>query len=224
MPCASSQPDPADAAAPAAVPTPAPVPSLAGLGPDDDKRAWRRAARAARRAHVAERDRLADTRRLAERVMDLWGERGQPACVAAYLSLPTEPPTEAVLRRLVGAGVAVLLPDMLEDRDLDWRQVTSAPPNGPAELGPRLGTEAIGTAGLILVPALAIDADGVRLGQGGGSYDRALGRRGPDALVAALLHDGELLPPGRLPSEPHDALVDAVLTADAGLTACSPTA
>ena len=47
---------------------------------------------------------------------------------------------------------------------------------------------------------------GVRLGRGGGSYDRALARA--TGLVVALLHDGELL--DRLPREPHDLPVHAV--------------
>lgn len=197
-----------------------PTAPFAGLGPEDDKRTWRRAVRAARRERAATRDRVTDGERLAEQVMALWAERGQPACMAAYRSLPTEPPTEPLLHRLVTAGVRVLLPDLLEDRDLDWQEVTGAPPDGPAEVGPRQGLAAIGAAGLVVVPALAVDRGGVRLGQGGGSYDRAVGRRAPGALVVALLHDGELLPAGRLPTEAHDARVDAVVTADGGLTRC----
>jgi 5-formyltetrahydrofolate cyclo-ligase len=67
----------------------------------------------------------------------------------------------------------------------------------------RRGVDAIRTAALVIVPALAVDrSTGVRLGQGGGSYDRALARVGPNVPTVALLHDGELL--DGVPAEPHD--------------------
>ena len=40
--------------------------------------------------------------------------------------------------------------------------------------GERLGVEAIGTAALVLVPGLAVDRRGIRLGRGAGYYDRSL--------------------------------------------------
>lgn len=217
MPCASSQPD----ASPQGAGSSRAGVGLEGLGPSDDKRSWRRALRAARGERAATRDPVADGGRLAEAVGELWAEQGQPPCVAAYLSLPTEPPTEALLHWLVSLGVRVLLPEMLDDRDLEWRAVTAAPPDGAVDVGPRLGQHAIGQAGLVVVPALAVDAEGVRLGQGGGSYDRALVRRSPGALLVALLHDGELVPAGRLPREPHDARVHVVVTPHGGRVRCT---
>jgi 5-formyltetrahydrofolate cyclo-ligase len=68
---------------------------------------------------------------------------------------------------------------------------------------------------MVVVPAVAVDARGVRLGRGGGSYDRALARVAPDTLVVALLHDGEVVE--ELPYEPHDRRVDAVITPSGGL-------
>ena len=86
---------------------------------------------------------------------------------------------------------------LLPDRDLDWAAGDGAP----------LGPVAVADCDVVLVPALAVDRRGVRLGRGGGSYDRALGRaRG---LVVALLHEGELHDEP-LPAEPHDVPVDAV--------------
>ncbi|HET7306012.1 MAG TPA: 5-formyltetrahydrofolate cyclo-ligase [Segeticoccus sp.] len=217
MPSASPQPD---ASPPVRRPSPADV-GPEDLGPGDDKRTWRRALRAVRRERATTRDRVDDGGRLAEAVSALWADQGQPPCVAAYLSLPTEPPTEALLHRLVSAGARVLLPEMLDDRDLDWRAVTAAPLDGTVEVGPRLGLHTVGQAGLVVVPALAVDGEGTRLGQGGGSYDRALVRRSPDALVVALLHDGELVPAGRLPHEPHDARVHVVVTPGAAPVRCT---
>jgi 5-formyltetrahydrofolate cyclo-ligase len=136
--------------------------------------------------------------------------------VAAYAALPGEPPTGPLLESL--GEVRVLLPVLLPDGDLDWAEHR---PGGlrPAArgllepAGPRLGPEALGACGVVLVPALAVDREGRRLGRGGGSYDRALPRsRG---LTVALLHDGELL--DDVPAEPHDVAVGAAATPSAGL-------
>ncbi|MFD0819548.1 5-formyltetrahydrofolate cyclo-ligase, partial [Micromonospora zhanjiangensis] len=74
---------------------------------------------------------------------------------------------------------------------------------------------AVGTAELIVVPALAVDRTGVRLGRGGGSYDRALARCGPAALTVALVYDEELIE--HVPAQPHDRRVRAVVTPSGGL-------
>ncbi len=111
---------------------------------------------------------------------------------AAYEAFGTEP--------VVPLRPDDLLPVVLPDRDLTWRRGTRL-----------LGPEAVAEADVVLVPALAVDRRGVRLGRGGGSYDRALARaRG---LVVAVLHDGELYEQD-LPEEPHDVRVDAVLLPD----------
>ena len=114
------------------------------------------------------------------------------ARVAAYASFGTEPRTSGLVTP------QTLLPVLRPDRDLDW-----------AAGGVGLGLDAVADCDLVLVPALAVDPRGVRLGRGGGSYDRALVRaRG---LVVALLHEGELLEEP-LPAEPHDVPVHAVAT------------
>ena len=126
--------------------------------------------------------------------------------VAAYSSFGTEPPTTCLVAALVQAGVQVLLPVLLPDGDLDWQ---------PSGGGPLLGVAAVATCPLVVVPALAVDAAGRRLGRGGGSYDRALARVPAGALTVALLHDGELL--DVVPAEPHDVRVRAVATPTGGL-------
>lgn len=124
------------------------------------------------------------------------------ARLAAYSSFGTEPPTDALL---AATEAEVLLPVLLPDRDLDWV--------GPD--GRRRGRDAVASCELVVVPALAVDRRGVRLGRGGGSYDRALARVAPHVLTVALLHDGELV--DALPSEPHDVPVRAVVTPTGGL-------
>jgi 5-formyltetrahydrofolate cyclo-ligase len=73
-----------------------------------------------------------------------------------------------------------------------------------------LGVEAIATADVVLVPGLAVSPDGVRLGRGGGSYDRALARVPAGTFTCALLHDGEV--GCDVPVAPHDRAVAAAVT------------
>lgn len=137
--------------------------------------------------------------------------------VAAYSPVATEPGGK-LTRALSGAGHRVLLPVVLPDLDLDWAEYTGKQhltAKGLSEPdGPTLGTDAVAQVDALVVPALAVDTDGVRLGKGGGCYDRALTRVGPGVPVVALLHDGEW--PRMVPREPHDRPVTAVVTPSGG--------
>jgi len=124
--------------------------------------------------------------------------------VCAYVPMRGEPGGELLLDALVGTGARVLLPVLRGDLDLDWAAHTGAVIPGPRGMrepvGPRLGVGAVASAATVVVPAVAVDRRGTRLGRGGGSYDRALARaRG---LVVALLYPGEFV--DELPAEPHD--------------------
>jgi 5-formyltetrahydrofolate cyclo-ligase len=137
------------------------------------------------------------------------------SCVAAYVARSAEPDTAPILAELAARGVRVLLPVLQADMDLDWavddgpRVHSTLTPSLLEPAGPSLGPDGIGQADVVLVPALTVDRTGVRLGYGGGCYDRALTRVRPDALLVALLHDGELTD-DPLPVEPHDRRVHAV--------------
>jgi 5-formyltetrahydrofolate cyclo-ligase len=79
--------------------------------------------------------------------------------------------------------------------------------------GERLGVDAVLEADAVLLPGLAVDARGMRLGRGGGSYDRVLSRlaaAGADPALVVLLYANEVL--ARVPEEPHDHPVHAVVT------------
>ncbi|WP_245194755.1 5-formyltetrahydrofolate cyclo-ligase [Kitasatospora phosalacinea] len=139
--------------------------------------------------------------------------------VAAYVSVGAEPGTRPLLTALAARGVRVLLPVLLPDNDLDWAPYEGDDRLSPAArgllepTGPRLGPDAVLTADVVLLPGLAVDARGVRLGRGGGSYDRVLARlarAGARPLLATLLYSGELLP--AVPAEPHDLPVHAAVT------------
>ena len=153
---------------------------------------------------------------LQDQILDLV-RREQPATVAAYVPVGSEP-GGPVLVPALAAAARLLLPVLLPDGDLDWGVHTGDLTAGPRGLrqptAPTLGPAAIVEADLVLVPALAVDRHGMRMGRGGGSYDRALTRVAAGALVVALLHDGELL--DEVPSEPHDRPVHAVLTPGEG--------
>lgn len=131
--------------------------------------------------------------------------------VAAYVSVGDEPATRNLLRP------GWLLPVLLAGGDLDWSAYDGRLKPGPRGLlqppGHRLGVAAVAGCDLVLVPALAVDRAGNRLGRGGGSYDRALLRaRG---RTVALLHDGELL--ATVPAQEHDIPVAAAVTPGGGL-------
>ncbi|MEU4115172.1 5-formyltetrahydrofolate cyclo-ligase [Kitasatospora sp. NPDC028055] len=148
-----------------------------------------------------------------------WELAAPGSTVAAYVSVGAEPGTRPLLDALRESGVRVLLPVLLPDNDLDWAEYA-----GPAALaaagrgllepvGPRLGPEAVTEASVVLLPGLAVDAAGLRLGRGGGSYDRVLARlerAGARPVLAVLLYEHELLE--RVPAEPHDLPVDLVVT------------
>lgn len=136
--------------------------------------------------------------------------------VTAYVSVQAEPDTTALLATLLARRRTVLLPITLPDMSLDWVAY-----EGPASLHPaahgllepsgtRLGADAVKEADLALLPALAVDRSGLRMGRGGGCYDRVLATLPPDVLSCALVYDHELLP--RVPAEPHDRRVGAVAT------------
>lgn len=138
------------------------------------------------------------------------------ATVAAYVSTATEPGTGVLLDALVDAGKRVILPALLPDDDLDWATYEGEAALLPARrgilepVGPRLGVDAVATADVVLVPGLAVSPKGVRLGRGGGSYDRALARVPVGTFTCVLLHDGEV---GRdVPTEAHDQSVSAAAT------------
>lgn len=181
---------------------------------DFDKAGLRARILAARREMGADR-RATAARALRETALAC-PEIAGAATVALYVSVATEPDTRGLLEDLRGRGIRVLLPVLLADMDLDWAHYDGAASLGSADRGllepatPRLGPEAVWDAGAVIVPAVAVDTQGVRLGRGGGSYDRVLARLGPETFTAALLYDGEIVE--TVPAEPHDRAVRAALT------------
>lgn len=197
----------------------------------DEEAKWelRRRLTAARRA-VPAVVREAEAAALAAARLPL----GLPGTVCAYWPVGTEPGSPAVLDGLVCRGCRVLLPVVAspeagvaagsarsEPGPLDWAEYLGAGslragPFGLYEpIGPRLGCAAIATAVLVLVPALAVDQHGVRLGRGGGYYDRTLPLAAAGTPLVAIVRDDEVV--ASLPVQPHDVPVSAALTPGYGL-------
>jgi 5-formyltetrahydrofolate cyclo-ligase len=168
--------------------------------------AARRALPAAERAHRAGA--------LAAGAVALAAGTGGPVC--AYLPVGSEPGDPALVDDLLAAGHEVLLPVVAPAGPLDWARCTGAASltdaaHGLREpTGPRLGPAAIARARLVLVPALAVDRRGGRLGKGRGHYDRSLTLAAPGTPLVAVVFDEELL--DAVPVEPHDRPVTGALT------------
>jgi 5-formyltetrahydrofolate cyclo-ligase len=175
----------------------------------------------AARARLSADERGAAGRLIRDAVLSL-PEVEMAGTVAAYYSVGTEPDTRGLVYALWKRGAYVLLPLLRPDGDLDWASYEGpdslvAGPRGLREPGePARGVGAVASADAVLVPALAVDRAGHRLGRGGGSFDRALARVGPLVPVIALLYDGELV--DRVPAAPHDAPVRAVACPRSGVT------
>jgi 5-formyltetrahydrofolate cyclo-ligase len=181
-----------------------------------------RAAVLARRRALPRAEHVTAARRLAAHVRTVVAA-GTTVC--AYVPMGTEPGTIELIDALVDEGVRVLLPVARHDaggipQPLQWGSYRPgtlvAAPFGLREPAPPwLPAEAIATAADILVPALAVDRTGVRLGRGAGFYDRSLPLADPSARLIAVVRDEELV--DAVPSEPHDVPMTHALTPTRGL-------
>ena len=145
--------------------------------------------------------------------------------VAAYVPLDTEPGGPELLDVLADLSDVVLLPVVRtgpagEHLPLGWARYVPGG-LGPARFGlrepqgPALPVSALSEAELVLVPALAVDRRGVRLGRGGGFYDRSLPLCTPGTPLVAVVRDTEIL--DEVPGEPHDVAMTHALAPAHGL-------
>ena len=187
-----------------------------------EKARWRERFRAERRALPPER-RAAASAEVARRLAVLVGERlrRQPGgAVALFWPLPGEVDLRGLAEALRRDGVPVALPAVVGEsevgaspRELVWRLFEGADQlaDGPWGLSePAASAPAAAPDGLavVVVPGLAFGRDGSRLGMGGGFYDAALAQT--PALRVGVAFAPALV--DTVPVEPHDQLVDAVVT------------
>ena len=137
------------------------------------------------------------------------------ARVAGYISYGEEPSTTDINVELLRRGITLLLPRLLPDNDLEWIEwngdENALVANGKVLEPHGFAVRDLDDIDVVIVPALHIDRSGNRLGQGGGSYDRALARL--EAWKIALVHHGEITNEP-IPVEPHDQRVNAAATPD----------
>ena len=175
----------------------------------------------AARARLTAEERTSGGRAIRDALLSM-PELQMAGTVAVYYSIGAEPETRGLVYGLWKRGTYVILPVLRGDGDLDWASYEGpdslvAGPHGLLEPGEtRRGVEAVARADAVLVPALAVDRAGNRLGRGGGAFDRALARVGPMVPLIALLYDDELV--DHLPAEAHDVPVRAVVRPTHGVT------
>ncbi len=130
-----------------------------------------------------------------------------------------EPPTDALIADRLASGATVLVPLTRDDGGLDWVVHDPTSPHRRSAIGVQepvgrpLAAEGLAATELVLLPALAVDHHGHRLGRGAGYYDRALAslsQAGRRPTTCAVVFSDELLP--EVPTEAHDVAVDLVLT------------
>lgn len=180
---------------------------------DARKRALRAELRERRRIRTS-REKVQADAALTARLEALTDEVA-PTSIAAYLSTPDEPGTRDFVDRAHRRGIRVLLPVSRVDGLLDW-----APYDGegeeedalgmPTPTSELLGPIAINDVDLILVPAAAVDGDGMRMGWGRGYFDKTLGSMEGCPPVYAVIFDDELV--DEVPRDRHDMPVDGVVT------------
>lgn len=177
------------------------------------------------RRHVADDVRATEARQVCERLESLESIVTSDSTICAYVPVGTEPGSIEMLDMLLRRTGRVLLPVARTAADntplpLSWGEYRPGtlttgrwgllePPQ------PWLPSSALAQAGVVLVPALAVDRRGVRLGRGRGFYDRSLGGRDPHARLIAVVRDAEVL--DEVPADPHDIPMTHALTPRQGL-------
>ena len=134
--------------------------------------------------------------------------------IASYISYGDEPATKDLNEEILRNNKKLVLPRMLKDKNLEWI-IWNGDQSKLVKAGKIL--EPVGEAiesdeiDIVIVPTLHATREGHRLGQGGGSYDRALANI--SAWRIGLIYSGELTVEP-VPVEAHDIKLSAVATPD----------
>jgi 5-formyltetrahydrofolate cyclo-ligase len=171
----------------------------------------------ARRHGLSEAERLARSRRVWERLVALPCYQ-HARTILGYLAFDHEVLTDGLMRQAMASGKELILPMVLSDRqDMalyvieDLGRDVAPGYRGILEPLPRR-TRAVTpeAVGLALVPGVAFDLRGGRLGFGAGFYDRLLSRLPGGVPTLGLAFDFQVIP--RLPLQSHDVLLGAIVT------------
>lgn len=149
-------------------------------------------------------------------------ERTGARCVSCFLSTPTEPGTRLFVEEAVHRGIRVLLPISRTDGLLDWS--VAAPDFDIAEglfglpepVGDLLGSDALDEVDLMVIPAAAVDRNGMRMGWGRGYFDKTIAAMKNSPPIYAVVFDSEVV--DDVPRDLHDQPVDGLVTPTQTLT------
>lgn len=192
------------------------------MPPTEVKSAWRSAV-ARIRLQRGERRNAEHAEAFRDAVMTL-PELAGVKCASVYASRAHEPGTLPLIEALNARGIEVLLPRLGGGLQRGWSIYSQAddlvprsPGRPPEPSGDFLPQEQLAEADIIVVPALAADTSGTRLGQGAGWYDRTLMDARPGVPVVALVFDDEFHDASvrAIPREAHDVPVTIVVTPSA---------
>ena len=187
--------------------------------PDDtdaDRKHSIRSIALARRQAQPDKDRLSDT--IMQRVVAL-PEFHRSTAVLFYVDVRSEVRTKCCLANALGSSRRVVIPYCVGD-ELELFQLTSMDEldrgrfgilEPRSELRRRPGKQ-IATAAieLVLVPGVAFDRRGGRLGHGRGYYDRLLRQLRADAFKVGVAFDCQFV--DSIPVEEHDIAMDCIVT------------
>ena len=149
-----------------------------------------------------------------------WLSGRLPGTIAAFLAMSDEVDLSSLFDQL--PGWRWVLPRVEQDRTLTFRDVAVPKETHrfgmeqPIDRGPVVPLHEIDT---LLIPGLAFDPAGARLGRGGGYYDRLLAERRGDAQAVGVTVDSRVIK--AVPVDDHDQRVDWLAT-ESGVKECSP--
>jgi 5-formyltetrahydrofolate cyclo-ligase len=143
-------------------------------------------------------------------------EFGARQRVGLYAALPDEVPTRPLFEALVRAGVDCLFPRVAGDRHLEFARAARWEDLSAGTLGilsPDASAPIVSFAAgdLVIVPGVAFDRRGARLGRGGGCYDRTFPPGGgPTVELCGMAYEAQI--EDSIPTTSHDRGMDAIVT------------
>jgi 5-formyltetrahydrofolate cyclo-ligase len=180
-----------------------------------------------RRDAIAARRELADrgirNRAIAQRLSELPAFKSANALLA-YVSKPEEADTRDIIEQALERNAAVYVPRALNDGQLEWVSVQSLDELVPGDFGvmePAADAEPASppSEAVALIPGVAFDRNGNRLGWGQGYFDRFLAAF--EGVAVGLAYDCQIYE--ELPHEPHDRPVAIVVTESETITTAGRT-
>lgn len=174
-----------------------------------------------RRSIIEKRDSIEPSLRteknklIKERLTEL-KEFREAMVILLYASFRSEPDTHGLIKECLLTGKRVFLPRVnKEKRELEIREIISFDQLKESTWGiPEPPEDSplrdINDAELIIIPGVAFDRRGGRIGYGAGYYDKLLSGLKKKVPVIAIAYDEQIVK--EIPLEPHDKLVDLVIT------------